>query len=121
MDETKNKRSKSPANSNFEPPCASRPAVLVSSTSWTEDEDFSILLDAVAECDASGQKMVLAITGKGPQKEFYLGEIKRRNLQNISIVTPWLQVEDYPKLLGCADLGVSLHSSSSGLDLPMKG
>ena len=95
--------------------------LLVSSTSWTEDEDFSILLDAVAECDASGQKMVLAITGKGPQKEFYLGEIKRRNLQNISIVTPWLQVEDYPKLLGCADLGVSLHSSSSGLDLPMKG
>ncbi|XP_068945945.1 chitobiosyldiphosphodolichol beta-mannosyltransferase isoform X4 [Petaurus breviceps papuanus] len=46
-----------------------RPALLVSSTSWTEDEDFSILLKALERS---------------------------------------------------ADLGVCLHKSSSGLDLPMK-
>ena len=65
--------------------------------------------------------MVVAITGKGPQKEYYLQEIKNKNFEKISIVTPWLDIEDYPKLLGSADLGVCLHSSSSGVDLPMKG
>jgi len=95
--------------------------LVVSSTSWTEDEDFSILLEALEICNESKKEMVVAITGKGPQKQFYLEEIKQKDFRYIDIVTPWLEVEDYPKLLGSADLGVCLHSSSSGLDLPMKG
>ncbi|XP_053328091.1 chitobiosyldiphosphodolichol beta-mannosyltransferase isoform X2 [Spea bombifrons] len=70
-----------------------RPAILISSTSWT---------------------------GKGPLKEYYTGLIAKMELKYIQICTPWLEAEDYPVLLGSADLGVCLHKSSSGLDLPMK-
>ncbi|XP_073218635.1 chitobiosyldiphosphodolichol beta-mannosyltransferase isoform X2 [Lepidochelys kempii] len=83
-----------------------RPALLISSTSWTEDEDFSILLNA--------------LEGKGPLKKHYNRLIDKMHFKHIQICTPWLEAEDYPVLLGSADLGVCLHKSSSGLDLPMK-
>ncbi|KAF3045009.1 mannosyltransferase [Didymella heteroderae] len=104
--------------------------LIVSSTSWTADEDFSILLDAL--CAYSAQvvakpnlpNILAIITGKGPQKEHYLAKIRALNqekkLLNVVIQTAWLTSEDYATLLAAADLGVSLHTSSSGVDLPMK-
>ncbi|XP_016405868.1 chitobiosyldiphosphodolichol beta-mannosyltransferase-like [Sinocyclocheilus rhinocerous] len=105
---------------------AGRPALLISSTSWTEDEDFSVLLRALEEYEKfveAGHKLpslVCVITGKGPQKEYYKKLIDSKEFHHIKICTPWLEAEDYPVLLGSADLGVCLHKSSSGLDLPMK-
>ena len=105
--------------------------VLVSSTSWTPDEDFSILLDALV--DYSGlatsthphlPELLVIITGKGPLKNHYLkqiaGFVEAGELEMVRIETAWLSTEDYASLLGSACLGVSLHMSSSGVDLPMK-
>ena len=64
--------------------------------------------------------MICVITGKGPLKAKYQSDLKNLQFSKVSFVLPWLEPDDYPKLLACADLGVSLHSSSSGLDLPMK-
>ncbi|KAA1468426.1 mannosyltransferase [Dentipellis sp. KUC8613] len=124
---------------------ADRPAIVVSSTSWTEDEDFSILLDALEKYEERARevnhksdrndrkdqlpKLLMIVTGKGPLKTKYMREVQGR--QNgkgagkkpwewVHCVSLWLQAEDYPLLLGSADVGVSLHSSSSALDLPMK-
>lgn len=102
--------------------------LLVSSTSWTPDEDFGILLDALvayaADLVSETCPVLAVITGKGPQKDLYLQQIeeltKSGQLPNVRIVTAYLPFEDYAKLLACADLGVCLHMSSSGVDLPMK-
>ena len=103
-----------------------RPALLVSSTSWTKDEDFSILLNALRKYDEACSDMkelpsiLCIITGKGPQREYYESLMKKNPMRHVIVSTVWLSFEDYPLLLGSADLGISLHMSSSALDLPMK-
>lgn len=104
-----------------------RPAVIVSSTSWTEDEDFSVLLEALTALDAAAvaapsrfPDFLVLVTGKGPLKAMYEAKMAALPLRRVAIRTLWLAPGDYPLLLGCADLGVCLHFSTSGLDLPMK-
>ena len=93
--------------------------------------------------------MVL-ITGKGAGKKAFEEEVARREQlegwESVRVRTEWLEREDYPRLLGArdslrrisardrctdleirfrggigsADLGISLHTSTSGIDLPMK-
>ncbi|KAL8283743.1 hypothetical protein RQP46_005538 [Phenoliferia psychrophenolica] len=134
-------------------PLPTRPALLVSATSWTADEDFSILLAALSIYDeavsalatkASGStskeqeiggraaavkaerlpKVLVVITGKGAMKADFEAQVREKEKaggwEHVRVRTAWLAIEDYPKLLGSADLGISLHASTSGADLPMK-
>ncbi|KAK4234549.1 hypothetical protein C8A03DRAFT_47143 [Achaetomium macrosporum] len=110
--------------------------LVVSSTSWTPDEDFSLLLDALVQYAATSTSsssssssttpvpILAVITGKGPQKDLYLRKIAELTaagkLPNVRIVAAFLPFGDYAGLLACADLGICLHMSSSGVDLPMK-
>eukprot|EP00887_Chlorella_sp_A99_P002063 scaffold18.g2063.t1 len=143
---------------------ADRPALVVSSTSWTPDEDFGLLLRAAQEYDARARRsrqpyprILFLITGvpaaplvapaaracaagprqagvrlpslppracccagRGPQRAAYEARMRGMDLGHVAFRTLWLEPGDYLLLLGSADLGVSLHASSSGLDLPMK-
>jgi beta-1,4-mannosyltransferase len=109
-----------------------RPAVIVSSTSWTPDEDFKMLLAALVALDRRlaaappggllpyGGRVVCAITGRGPLREEFERAYRAAGLRRVDVWFAWLAAGDYPLLLGSADVGVSMHTSSSGLDLPMK-
>ncbi len=126
---------------------AARPPIVVCPTSWTPDEDFDLLLEALERAErqllktqpagaqtpggdkpSGGDKLlglsipdlVVFLTGRGPLRETFEQRAARRNFKAIAVRTAWLEPADYPTLIGMADLGLCLHQSSSGLDLPMK-
>lgn len=82
-----------------------RTFLLLSSTSWTPDEDFNILLNALLlldhgwSSDSSHKKsrLLVAVTGKGPLKETFEKNVadleKEGKLQHIRIRTVWLESE----------------------------
>jgi len=96
-----------------------RPAVLVSSTSWTPDEDFGILLEALrvyelraeelsadnTESQTGGgrlPKLLVIVTGKGPLRDKYMKDIgeMQESWKWVRCISLWLEAEDYPTLLG---------------------
>ena len=117
-----------------------KPIVMISSTSWTPDEDFSMLLDSFIKTEEmikesiedkskkniynitedKIKKILFLITGRGPMRDKFMEKVTEANLKFFDVKSIWLESDDYPKLLSLVDLGVSLHYSSSGIDLPMK-
>ncbi|ORX38680.1 putative beta-1,4-mannosyltransferase [Kockovaella imperatae] len=107
----------------------SRPALVVSSTSWTADEDFTPLIQALDDYQStitSGTKLpklLVVVTGKGAlraQFEDIVASREGTKWMDICVRCAFVSARDYPIILGSADLGLSFHSSSSSLDLPMK-
>ena len=108
---------------------SARPPIVVCPTSWTPDEDFDLLLEALERAERNLSRgdyglptpaLVVLLTGRGPLRETFEHRVARRSLKLIAVKTLWLEPADYPTLIGMADLGLCLHQSSSGLDLPMK-
>jgi beta-1,4-mannosyltransferase len=104
-----------------------RPPIVVCPTSWSPDEDFDLLLESLERAERqllkhAGPVPMLAVflTGRGPLRAAFEQRAARRNFKAIAVKTAWLEPADYPTLIGMADLGLCLHQSSSGLDLPMK-
>jgi beta-1,4-mannosyltransferase len=98
-------------------------ALVVSATSWTADEDFDLLVDALTRydrllADRARVPLHVVISGRGARRERF--ERSLPAFTHVRVRTVWLANDDYPRLLASADLGLSLHRSASGVDLPMK-
>jgi beta-1,4-mannosyltransferase len=104
-------------------PASATTRVLVTSSSWSDDEDFALLVEAAARLDAGlgpSDDVLLVMTGDGPRRAHWEARFAAAGLRRVRPRTLWVASEDYPRLLGAADLGLSLHRSASGVDLPMK-
>ncbi|HEY7290676.1 MAG TPA: glycosyltransferase [Vicinamibacterales bacterium] len=105
---------------------------IVSPTGWTADEDFDVVIDAVVQIEdrirgweAGGPSrrfphLVILVTGDGQRRAEFERRFAGLPARRIQLRTRWLDPEDYPRIVGSADLGLCLHRSSSGLDIPMK-
>jgi beta-1,4-mannosyltransferase len=105
---------------------------IVSPTSWTADEDFDVVIDAVLQMEdrirgweAGGPSrrfpdLVILVTGDGARRAEFERRFAGLPARRIQLRTRWLDPEDYPRIVGSADLGLCLHRSSSGVDIPMK-
>ena len=107
-------------------------AFIVCPTSWTEDEDFDLVVDAVHyledrirgwEAAQPGRRftdIVILVTGDGERRTRFERLFAGLPARRVQLRTRWLEPEEYPRIVGSADLGLCLHRSSSGLDIPMK-
>src|SRR5471032_3234902 len=105
---------------------------VVCPTSWTEDEDFDLIIDAVVRleekirgweaADASRRfpDLVILVTGDGERRAQFERRFAGLPARRIHLRARWLEPEDYPRVVGSADIGLCLNRSSSGLDIPMK-
>ncbi len=99
--------------------------LIVCPTSWTADEDPSLLLDALAGWDAAADalrhpRLLVLITGLGPLRNAFEQRLAAMSFDRAEVHTAFFDPEAYRNLLRAADLGLCFHRSSSGIDLPMK-
>jgi beta-1,4-mannosyltransferase len=85
---------------------------------WTADEDMELLLDALELVPQ--QTMTVYVTGEGVKRKKLQPRLLALRRKGILCDTGFLPEAEYWKLIRRADLGLSMHRSSSGLDLAMK-
>lgn len=118
-------------------PGSSEPSevVLICPMGWSADDDLGLLLEALELYEAAAlererhsgrvggnlhRPLRLRLSGVGPLRDDWLERIAGLSLSRVTIETPNVSADHYPDLLASADIGLSLHRSSSGVDLPMK-
>lgn len=105
---------------------------VVCPTGWTEDEDFDLVIEAVQLLEERIRgweaidrarrfsDVVILVTGDGNRRAEFERRFAGLAARRVHLRARWLEPEDYPRIVGSADIGLCLHRSSSGLDIPIK-
>jgi beta-1,4-mannosyltransferase len=105
---------------------------IICPSSWTEDEDFDVVIDAVRHLEdrirgwealAPSRRfaqLLILVTGDGARRAEFERRFAGLPARRVHLRTRWLDPDEYPRVVGSADLGLCLHRSSSGLDIPIK-
>lgn len=100
--------------------------VVVAPMGWTRDDDLPLLASAVEltslrleELEAE-RTLELVVSGTGPLRDEWRVKLEALGNDRVTIQARDVPSEEYPDLLASAHLGLSIHRSASGLDLPMK-
>jgi beta-1,4-mannosyltransferase len=92
--------------------------IAVCPAGWTADEDMPLLLDALEL--AAAREIEIHLTGDGPLRAQIEPRIAALRAAGWQIHSGFLSEKEYRRLLSFCHFGLSLHRSSSGLDLAMK-
>jgi beta-1,4-mannosyltransferase len=102
------------------------PCWVVAPSSWGPDEDSDAMLRVSetwkrnAGSWGEAPRVAIIATGRGPLQADFARAAAALPGGPVSLHTAWVPAAEYPALLACADAGLCLHRSSSGVDLPMK-
>jgi beta-1,4-mannosyltransferase len=110
---------------------ARRIPIAICPTGWTPSDDFDLLLESLERAerrlstlgparDAAAPDLAVLLTGRGALRSAVEARLARRAFSRVAVRTTWLEPADYVVLVGMADIGICLHQSASGLDLPGK-
>ncbi len=100
----------------------------VAPTRWTADEDVDLLIETLERTDRGlrsvardGEpRLVVLLTGTGDGRTAFEQRLARRQFSAIAVTTACLSPADNAQVTAAASLGLCLHQSSSGLDLPIE-
>lgn len=99
-------------------PDATGRLIAVCPSGWTADEDMAMLLDALEFL--TPREIEVHLTGNGPMRSQFQKRIDGLRAAGWAIHAGFLPEAEYRARVGRCHLGISLHRSSSGLDLAMK-
>lgn len=85
--------------------------LVITSTSWTDDEKLDLLVDAMDLYDKETTlpDLIVIITGDGKNRKYFSEILEKREYKKTIVVTAWLSTQEYFGLLSISTFSYNLR------------